>query len=290
MNKSAKWPTTPRRKCSARWPARSGAEITLRVATRDLTLATRKPTADDVEKSKAIVADRPRSPSRRREIYAAMEILIAMMLTTITMPTHRLPHRRPGHRRLAQRGLRRLRPRVEKRFADPAHVHHLPGEWLVRLPAHARATPPRRLRDRSLAGYLEVGAEPKITAKYPRCWGVGEEIVLGTQCIVLGRDETRRRMALVAALAPPSNDLSSYRRKEEGAATTVVKDLQYQPFFKTHLPCRKRQRNRQRTQMKKRYWRSFGKLRMTACFFDAPPFHHRRDSASHFRLLSLQLP
>ncbi len=62
-------------------------DITLRVASRELMLATRKPSADDVEKAKALVADRPplalKTPS---EIYARDQILLAQYPDTITMP------------------------------------------------------------------------------------------------------------------------------------------------------------------------------------------------------------
>src|SRR5207244_13451000 len=62
-------------------------DITLRVATRELTLATRKPSAEDVEKAKAIVADRPplalKTPA---ELYAREQILLAKYPDNITMP------------------------------------------------------------------------------------------------------------------------------------------------------------------------------------------------------------
>ena len=125
--------------------------VPLRVATRELTLATRKPTAEDVEKSKAIVADRPplalKTPP---EIYAREQILLAQYPDTITMP---LTAFRIGdlavagwpNEVFAASGLAMKKDSPIK----PMFTISLANGWAW-LPPHRRAPPARRLRDVAL--------------------------------------------------------------------------------------------------------------------------------------------
>jgi len=139
-------------------------DIALRVASRELTLATRKPSADDVEKAKALVADRPplalKTPA---EIYARDQILLAQYPDTITMP---LAAFRIGdlavagwpNEVFAESGLAMKRDSPVK----PLFVISLANGWFGYLPTPAQHQLGGYETWRSRTSYLEVGAEPKI--------------------------------------------------------------------------------------------------------------------------------
>ena len=139
-------------------------DITLRVATRELTLATRKPSAEDVEKAKALVADRPplalKTPA---EIYAREQILLSQYPDTITMP---LTAFRIGdlavagwpNEVFAESGLAMKRESPVK----PLFVISLANGWFGYLPMENQHPLGGYETWRSRTSYLEVGAEPKI--------------------------------------------------------------------------------------------------------------------------------
>jgi hypothetical protein len=141
-------------------------DVMLRVATRELTLATRKPTAEDVEKSKTIVADRPplalKTPS---EIYAREQILLAQYPDTITMP---LTAFRIGDLAIAgwpnevfaMSGLALKKDSPIK----PMFTISLANGWYGYLPTPEQHPLGGYETWRSRTSYLEVGAEPKIRA------------------------------------------------------------------------------------------------------------------------------
>ncbi|MDR3405783.1 MAG: hypothetical protein P4L99_25080 [Chthoniobacter sp.] len=138
--------------------------VPLRVATRELTLATRKPTAADVEKAKAIVADRPplalKTPA---EIYAREQILLAQYPDTITMP---LTAFRIGDLAVAGwpnevfaiSGLAMKKDSPIK----PLFTISLANGWYGYLPTPEQHPLGGYETWRSRTSYLEVGAEPKI--------------------------------------------------------------------------------------------------------------------------------
>jgi hypothetical protein len=139
-------------------------DTTLRVATRELTLATRKPSVEDVEKAKALVAGRPplalKTPA---EIYAREQILLSNYPDTITMP---LTAFRIGdlavagwpNEVFAESGLAMKRESPVK----PLFVISLANGWFGYLPMENQHPLGGYETWRSRTSYLEVGAEPKI--------------------------------------------------------------------------------------------------------------------------------
>jgi hypothetical protein len=141
-------------------------DATLRVATRELTLATRKPTAEDVENSKAIVAGRePLALKTLPEIYAREQILLAQYPDTITMP---LTAFRIGdvavagwpNEVFAVSGLALKKDSPLK----PMFTISLANGWYGYLPTPEQHPLGGYETWRSRTSYLEVGAEPKIRA------------------------------------------------------------------------------------------------------------------------------
>jgi len=139
-------------------------DITLRVATRELTLATRKPSAEDVEKAKALVADRPPLALKTLpEIYAREQILLSKYPGTITMP---LTAFRIGdlavagwpNEVFAESGLLMKRESPVK----PLFVISLANGWYGYLPMENQHPLGGYETWRSRTSYLENGAEPKI--------------------------------------------------------------------------------------------------------------------------------
>jgi hypothetical protein len=139
-------------------------DVPLRVATRELTLATRKPTTEDVEKAKAIVADRPSAALKTPpEIYAREQILLAQYPDTITMP---LTAFRIGDLAIAgwpnevfaMSGLAMKKDSPIK----PIFVMSLANGWYGYLPPPEQHPLGGYETWRSRTSYLEVGAEPKI--------------------------------------------------------------------------------------------------------------------------------
>lgn len=139
-------------------------DITLRVAARELTLATRKPSAEDLEKAKALVADRaPLALKTPAEIYAREQLLLAQYPDTITMP---LAAFRIGdfaiaawpNEVFAQSGLAMKRESPVK----PLFVMTLANGWFGYLPTQEQHPLGGYETWRSRTSYLEVGAEPKI--------------------------------------------------------------------------------------------------------------------------------
>lgn len=138
--------------------------VALRVVTRELTLATRKPSAEELEKAKAIVADRPplalKTPS---EIYAREQILLAQYPDTITMP---LTAFRIGdiavagwpNEVFALSGLTLKKDSPIK----PMFTISLANGWYGYLPTPEQHPLGGYETWRSRTSYLEVGAEPKI--------------------------------------------------------------------------------------------------------------------------------
>jgi hypothetical protein len=142
-------------------------DITLGVATRELTLVTRKPTTEDVEKSKAIVADRaPLALKTPTEVYAREQILLAQYPDTITMP---LTAFRIGdlavagwpNEVFAASGLALKKESPLK----PMFTISLANGWFGYLPTPEQHPLGGYETWRSRTSYLEVGAEPKIRAK-----------------------------------------------------------------------------------------------------------------------------
>ncbi|MGB8169850.1 MAG: hypothetical protein WCF18_20275 [Chthoniobacteraceae bacterium] len=140
------------------------SDIALRVSSRELTLATRKPSADDVEKAKAIVADRaPLALKTPAEIYAREQILLSQYPDTITMP---LAAFRIGdfavagwpNEVFAESGLAMKRDSPIK----PLFVISLANGWFGYLPMGNQHPLGGYETWRSRTSYLEVGAEPKI--------------------------------------------------------------------------------------------------------------------------------
>ena len=139
-------------------------DITLRVASRELTLPTRKPSAEDLEKAKALVADRaPLALKTPAEIYAREQILLAQYPDTITMP---LTAFRIGdfaiaawpNEVFAESGLAMKRESPVK----PLFVISLANGWFGYLPMQDHHPLGGYETWRSRTSYLEVGAEPKI--------------------------------------------------------------------------------------------------------------------------------
>ncbi|EDY18702.1 conserved hypothetical protein-signal peptide and transmembrane prediction [Chthoniobacter flavus Ellin428] len=139
-------------------------DVPLRVATRELTLATRKPSAEDVEKAKAIVADRPPLALKTAsEIYAREQILLAQYPDTITMP---LTAFRIGDLAVAGwpnevfaiSGLAMKKDSPIK----PMFTISLANGWYGYLPTPEQHPLGGYETWRSRTSYLEVGAEPKI--------------------------------------------------------------------------------------------------------------------------------
>lgn len=140
--------------------------VKLRVATRELTVATRKPSAEDVEKAKAIVADRPalalKTPS---EIYAREQILLAQYPATVTMP---LTAFRIGDLAVAAwpnevfaasgLALKKDSP------AKPMFTVSLANGWYGYLPTPDQHPLGGYETWRSRTSYLATDAEPKIRA------------------------------------------------------------------------------------------------------------------------------
>jgi neutral ceramidase len=142
-------------------------DVTLRVATRELTLATRKPTAEDVEKSKAIVADHPPLALKTLpEIYAREQILLAQYPDTIKMP---LTAFRIGDLAIAGwpnevfavSGLALKKDSPIK----PMFTISLANGWFGYLPTPEQHPLGGYETWRSRTSYLDVGAEPKIREK-----------------------------------------------------------------------------------------------------------------------------
>lgn len=141
-------------------------DVKLRVATRELTVATRKPSADDVEKAKAIVADRPplalKTPT---EIYARDQILLAQYPDTVTMP---LTAFRIGdlavaawpNEVFAASGLALKKDSPVK----PMFTISLANGWYGYLPTPDQHPLGGYETWRSRTSYLAVDAEPKIRA------------------------------------------------------------------------------------------------------------------------------
>jgi len=139
-------------------------DLPLRVATRELTLSTRKPTAEDVEKAQALVADRPPLALKTLpEIYAREQILLSKYPDTITMP---LTAFRIGDLAIAGwpnevfaiSGLALKKDTPIK----PTFVISLANGWYGYLPPPEQHPLGGYETWRSRTSYLEVGAEPKI--------------------------------------------------------------------------------------------------------------------------------
>jgi hypothetical protein len=139
-------------------------DLPLRVATRELTLATRKPSAEDVEKAKVLVAGRaPLALKLPAEIYAREQILLAQYPDTITMP---LTAFRIGDLAIAgwpnevfaASGLAMKKDSPVK----PLFVISLANGWYGYLPTPDQHPLGGYETWRSRTSYLEVGAEPKI--------------------------------------------------------------------------------------------------------------------------------
>jgi hypothetical protein len=129
-----------------------------------LTLATRKPSAEDVEKAKAIVADRaPLALKTPAEIYAREQILLAQYPDAITMP---LTAFRIGDLAVAGwpnevfaiSGLAMKKDSPIK----PMFTISLANGWFGYLPTPEQHPLGGYETWRSRTSYLEVGAEPKI--------------------------------------------------------------------------------------------------------------------------------
>ncbi|MEP6668587.1 MAG: hypothetical protein ABJF10_05505 [Chthoniobacter sp.] len=140
--------------------------VPLRVATREFTLAIRKPTADDLEKAKAIVGDRPALALKTSaEIYAREQILLAPYPDTITMP---LTAFRIGDLAIAAwpnevfaaSGLALKKDSPIK----PLFTISLANGWYGYLPTPEQHPLGGYETWRARSSYLEVGAEPKIRA------------------------------------------------------------------------------------------------------------------------------
>ena len=139
-------------------------DVTLRVASRELTLATRKPSPEEVEKAKALLAGRPplalKTPA---EIYAREQTLLADYPDTIKMP---LTAFRIGdlavagwpNEVFAESGLAMKRESPVK----PLFVISLANGWFGYLPTPEQHPLGGYETWRSRTSYLEVGAEPKI--------------------------------------------------------------------------------------------------------------------------------
>jgi len=139
-------------------------DVALRVASQELVLATRKPSAEDVEKAKAIVADRaPLALKTPAEIYAREQILLAQYPDAITMP---LTAFRIGdlavagwpNEVFAESGLSLKRDSPVK----PLFVISLANGWFGYLPPPEQHPLGGYETWRSRTSYLEIGAEPKI--------------------------------------------------------------------------------------------------------------------------------
>ena len=139
-------------------------DVPLRAATRELTLAIRKPSADEVALAKALVADRPPMALKTQpEIYAREQILLAAYPDTITMP---LTAFRIGDLAIAgwpnevfaMSGLAMKKDSPIK----PHFVMSLANGWYGYLPPPEQHPLGGYETWRSRASYLEVGAEPKI--------------------------------------------------------------------------------------------------------------------------------
>ena len=139
-------------------------DVALRVASQELVLATRKPSAEDVEKAKAIVADRaPLALFSPAEIYAREQILLAQYPDAITMP---LTAFRIGdlavagwpNEVFAESGLSLKRDSPVK----PLFVISLANGWFGYLPPPEQHPLGGYETWRSRTSYLEIGAEPKI--------------------------------------------------------------------------------------------------------------------------------
>jgi neutral ceramidase len=139
-------------------------DAALRVATRELTLATRKPSAEDVEQAKALVAGRPPLALKTLpEVYAREQILLAQYPDTITMP---LTAFRIGdlavagwpNEVFAESGLMMKRDSPVK----PLFVISLANGWFGYLPTPDQHPLGGYETWRSRTSYLEFGAEPKI--------------------------------------------------------------------------------------------------------------------------------
>ncbi|HEY3902129.1 MAG TPA: hypothetical protein VGM54_26185 [Chthoniobacter sp.] len=138
--------------------------VILCAATRELTIATRKPTAEDVEKAKAIVAGRPPLALKTLpEIYAREQILLAQYPDTITMPITAF---RIGDLAIAgwpnevfaSSGLALKKDSPIK----PMFTISLANGWYGYLPPPDQHPLGGYETWRSRTSYLEVGAEPKI--------------------------------------------------------------------------------------------------------------------------------
>jgi hypothetical protein len=139
-------------------------DVPLRVATCELKLATRKPAADEVEKAKAIVADRPPLALKTApEIYAREQILLAQYPDTVAMP---LTAFRIGDLAVAGwpnevfaiSGLTLKKDSPIK----PMFTISLANGWYGYLPTPDQHPLGGYETWRSRTSYLEVGAEPKI--------------------------------------------------------------------------------------------------------------------------------
>jgi hypothetical protein len=139
-------------------------DVPLRVATRELTVATRKPTAEEVAQAKAVVADRPPLALKTLpEIYAREQILLAEYPDTITMPITAF---RIGDLAIAgwpnevfaSSGLALKKDSPLK----PMFTISLANGWYGYLPPPDQHPLGGYETWRSRTSYLEVGAEPKI--------------------------------------------------------------------------------------------------------------------------------
>ena len=139
-------------------------DVTLRTASRELTLAVRKPTAEELEKAKALIADRPSLALKTLpEIYAREQVLLAPYPDTITMPliAFRLGDLAVAgwpNEVFAMSGLAMKHDSPVK----PLFVMSLANGWFGYLPPPEQHALGGYETWRARSSYLEAGAEPKI--------------------------------------------------------------------------------------------------------------------------------